>query len=454
MRAAIYARISNDPTGRAAGVQRQQIDCRGLVERNGWELVEVFVDNDVSATTGRRPAFEAMIDRVERGDFDVIVTWHLDRLYRRPRELEHLIELVEGGALGGGIRTVTAGDVDLNTASGRLVTRMLVDVSKHEVERTQERLVAMNRHAAAQGRRVGGRRAFGYETTGEIRELEAAVYRELVDRVLNGEALRSLVLELNGRGVLTAAAKPWSMRALRDVLRNPRYAGKRTYRGTVVADADWPPLVDPAQHRRLVSLLNDPARRSSPGPARRRYLAGIARCGECGTPLRSMRAGGSSAYGCPPTTGGGCGGVRVVADPLEELVRAAVFDVLADHRVADALGAALADEESTAVLAALADVDQRLTAIADVFASGEIDRGQMVRATEALRARRDVLQRKVRPSFPPLAIAAPAIAAERWGTDVDFRHDLTAAMFEVIVNRAPVPGRNVFAPDRVELRPL
>jgi len=272
VRAAIYARISNDPTGKAAGVQRQEADCRDLVTRQSWDLVDVFVDNDVSAVNGRRPAFEAMVDKVRAGDLDAVVTWHVDRLYRRPRELEDLIELVEHGALPGGVRTVTAGDVDLNTASGRLVARMLVDVSKHEVERTQERLKAMNRHQAAKGRRVGGRRAFGYETDGRtVRESEAAVWRELAERVLAGEPIRGLTVELNSRGVLTAGGSRWSQRGLRDVLLNPRYRGDRTYKGEVVAPADWPPLIDRDRHLNLVALLNDPTRRTSPGPAATRW---------------------------------------------------------------------------------------------------------------------------------------------------------------------------------------
>jgi hypothetical protein len=39
-RAAIYCRISSDPTGEAAGVKRQEADCRKLAE--GLEVVQVL----------------------------------------------------------------------------------------------------------------------------------------------------------------------------------------------------------------------------------------------------------------------------------------------------------------------------------------------------------------------------------------------------------------------------
>lgn len=70
--AAVYARISDDTEGRAAGVGRQTEDCLALAERLGWELspLSPFIDNDISASTrssARRPAFESLIELVEAG---------------------------------------------------------------------------------------------------------------------------------------------------------------------------------------------------------------------------------------------------------------------------------------------------------------------------------------------------------------------------------------------------
>ncbi len=48
-RAAIYARISDDRTSDAAGVTRQEQDCRALALSRGWTVVDLFVDNDISA---------------------------------------------------------------------------------------------------------------------------------------------------------------------------------------------------------------------------------------------------------------------------------------------------------------------------------------------------------------------------------------------------------------------
>ena len=51
--AAIYCRISSDKTGKSAGVERQQSDCRVMADRLGLSVQHVLVDNDISAYSGK-----------------------------------------------------------------------------------------------------------------------------------------------------------------------------------------------------------------------------------------------------------------------------------------------------------------------------------------------------------------------------------------------------------------
>lgn len=55
----MYCRISDDRTGLKAGVGRQEEDCRAIASRKSWGIGEVYIDNDVSAWSGRiRPRHE------------------------------------------------------------------------------------------------------------------------------------------------------------------------------------------------------------------------------------------------------------------------------------------------------------------------------------------------------------------------------------------------------------
>ena len=53
-----------------------------------------YVDPSISAFSGKpRPHYAEMLEAVRAGEIDRIICWKLDRLYRRPRELEDLIDL-------------------------------------------------------------------------------------------------------------------------------------------------------------------------------------------------------------------------------------------------------------------------------------------------------------------------------------------------------------------------
>src|ERR1039458_154791 len=99
--AAIYTRISDDRTGSHLGVTRQREDCEALAQRLGWPASDYYEDNDLSAYSGKpRPEYRRMLDDLRSGRIDAIVAWHPDRLYRSPRDLEELIDLIDArGAL-------------------------------------------------------------------------------------------------------------------------------------------------------------------------------------------------------------------------------------------------------------------------------------------------------------------------------------------------------------------
>ena len=159
--AAIYCRISRDREGAGLGVDRQEADCRDLAERLGWEIAAVFVDNDISAYSGApRPQYRTMLDDVRAGKIRGVIAWHPDRLYRRAVDLEEFVTIAEAHALP--VQTVTAGTVDLSTASGRMVARMLGAAAQHEVDHARERSRRAKAQAAVDGRYRGGPRPYGY----------------------------------------------------------------------------------------------------------------------------------------------------------------------------------------------------------------------------------------------------------------------------------------------------
>src|SRR5262245_50873889 len=118
-RAGIYARISkkddDDGEGGSLGVQRQRDDCGAEATRRGWEVVDVYIDDDKSAYSGKpRPDYTRLCDDLKSGVIDAVIVWDVDRLHRSPRELEDFVTLIE--ATGAVVASVSGGDYDLETA--------------------------------------------------------------------------------------------------------------------------------------------------------------------------------------------------------------------------------------------------------------------------------------------------------------------------------------------------
>ena len=76
-------------------------DCRRLAEQVGWPIAQEYVDNDLSAYSGkRRPAYQQMLTDLADGLRDAVICYHVDRLTRRPVELEHFVATVDAAGCG------------------------------------------------------------------------------------------------------------------------------------------------------------------------------------------------------------------------------------------------------------------------------------------------------------------------------------------------------------------
>lgn len=304
MRAGIYARISLDAAGDALGVKRQVDLCRELAERKGWDVAEVYADNDQSASTGKdRPAYLRMLADLEAGNIGAVLVYAIDRLTRRPVELENFIDLVERH----GVELANvAGDVDLSTIQGRLTARIMGSVARAEAENIGKRVRDQKLQRAMSGVPHKGRhRLYGYDSEWNVIEAEAGIVREAFKRRASGESTTAIARDFIARGVTGINGKPLSHGVLVRYLQTHTYAGKVTFKGEVVADSIYPALTDPDTFNAAqANIAND-----SKGTNARKYLlSGILLCRYCLSPMKGNPS--NHMYRCS-TTYGGCGRLSV-----------------------------------------------------------------------------------------------------------------------------------------------
>jgi site-specific DNA recombinase len=123
LRAVIYTRVSQDRNGIGRSVTDQERECRVVCEREGWQVISVFCDNDRSASryaTKSRPEFAQVLDLIDSGGYDVLVTWEASRA---TRDLKVYTQLAERCAIAGVLWCYSGSTHDLRTRDGQIQDR-------------------------------------------------------------------------------------------------------------------------------------------------------------------------------------------------------------------------------------------------------------------------------------------------------------------------------------------
>ncbi|GAA3727615.1 recombinase family protein [Streptomyces tremellae] len=472
-RAVIYVRISQDRAGSHLGVKRQHEDCEALAERNGWDVVELYVDNDLSAYSGKpRPRYRRMLADLEDGAATVVIAWHTDRLHRSPTELEEYIDISE--RRGVNTHTCQAGPIDLSTPSGRMTARILGAVARHESEHKGERVARARQQKAEAGQWAGGIRPFGWgvptgeivkrtitrvddETGEEIEEEvevpvlnmnkavpeEAAALNEGVDILLGGGSLNSWLKWLTNKGFTTTRGNPITSMEARDMLRRPRNAGISVYRGKEVGRGQWDVIIPEPKFRAVVAILNDPTRRTSPGN-KVKYLGSlIYRCGQpgCNETTICTKSGGAKhvGYRCVTRHGGSRRG-----DKTDEYVIDLIIDRLSKPDAADLLTPTDNGIDVAALQEESEQIRRRLTDTAAAFGAGQITLPQFTEASTVAQTQLESVNKQLARAATkdPLVglVGAPDVRKAWEALDLPQQRAVLRALLEVTILPAR-PGR-------------
>jgi DNA invertase Pin-like site-specific DNA recombinase len=445
----VYLRISEDRTGEQLGVVRQRQDCEELCRSKGWTPVE-YVDNDTSASNGkRRKDYERMLTDIRDGTIGAVVAWDLDRLHRRPIELESFMALADEKHLA--LATVS-GDVDLSTAQGRLVARLKGSVAAHEGEHRKARQLRAARQRADQGV-PNWSKAFGY--LGDTRQLDprtAPLVKQAYADVLAGASLAGICRQWNADGVRTVTGRAWSVEVLTKFMRKPRNAGLRAYKGEIVGTGTWPALVDESMWRAAQAVLDAPGRSPGRKAVRRHLLTGVALCGKCGHTLAgSYRADGRIVYVCKA-----CHGVSILADNVEPIVYRVVAGRLAMPDAVDLLKAEQHDTAGAELLRTqratlLAELDNIGIERADGLLTGKQAKIATDRITEKIAAveARQHDQERLR-VFDGIPLGTTEVADAIAGLSPDRLRAVLAVLATITVAPVGKSGK-IFNPERVQV---
>lgn len=288
-RAMIYRRVSTDEQaehGHSLAAQEQL--CRERAAADGLPVEADYCDDGYSGATLERPAMQQLLREMQRGD--VIYCYRLDRLSRSVEDVAMLMRLCQ--QCGATVRPLV-GAADLGNSLGRAFVGIQAVFGQLERETLAER-VAMGMRRRIESGRPFPCRPYGYRREAgvqawEIVPAEAEIVRDIARLRLGGLGYHSICRRLDERGLPPPRGQRfWHSNTIAQILRNPAYVGRLTYKGRHVPDVAIPAILDEAIWARL-QALNNARRRHRTWEGTDYLLSGLVWCGRCGCRMGPYR---------------------------------------------------------------------------------------------------------------------------------------------------------------------
>jgi hypothetical protein len=239
------------------------------------------------------------------------------------------------------------------------------------------------------------------------------------------------------------------------MLRSGRISGQRDHDGEIVAPAEWPAIITPAETAQIRARLADPERKTN--KAGRRYmLGGLLVCSHCGEKLVARpRAGGQRRYACAKGPGfAGCGKTYINADQVEQFVVDAVL-----HRVDAPEVAAVADgrpaDPDVQPLYAQLDADKaQLEELAAAYGRKEFSMAEWKAARAPIEQRMTGTRRQLsrvtrRSTLEPFIGKGTQLRADWSSLDLSQQHAIVAAIVDHVTVGPGRRGYNRFDESRL-----
>ncbi len=174
MKALCYGRVS---TERDQSPDAQVNELERYCNARGWTIANTIVDHGYSGGTDKRPGLQELMWLVRSRKVDILVVTKLDRL---ARSLKHLVGLLDELTSLGVIFISIHDQIDLTTATGRLMTNILGSFAEFERSLVRERTLLGLAYAKSQGKVLGRPQLHDPNMILKLR-MQGLTYREIAN---------------------------------------------------------------------------------------------------------------------------------------------------------------------------------------------------------------------------------------------------------------------------------
>ena len=232
-RAVIYTRVSSERQAAEdrVSIDAQEADCRAYCEQHGYSVTAVYVDKDKyrsrkklvqpSGQRKDRPQYQAMLKAARAGEFDVIIAWKEDRLYRGMYAAMPFSEMLDEMGKRIGVELV-------KETFDRKMLGIKAALGKIESDNIRERMIMGRKARLERGEVPGGDQViYGYQRDNKrlvINKDEALWVRKIYGWYLSHESNAQMRRRLNTSDAPTRKGGRWSESTIENILTCEAYA--------------------------------------------------------------------------------------------------------------------------------------------------------------------------------------------------------------------------------------
>lgn len=281
IKAVIYARYSSH-NQREESIEGQVRECQDFAARNDMTIIGEYVDRAISGKTDNRADFQRMIKDSEKGHFQAVIVYAIDRFARnRYDSANYKMRLRKNG-----VKVYYAKQSIPDTPEGIILESVMEGYAEYYSENLSIHIKRGMHENALQCKSTGGGIALGYRIGAnkeyEIDPAGAKIVREVFQLYADGSSTTEICKYCNEKGYRTSRGAEFNKNSLRTMLQNEKYIGVYRYKDIIVENG-VPPIIDKQLFDRVQARFKtNYAARARKKAVADYLLTGKIFCGHCG----------------------------------------------------------------------------------------------------------------------------------------------------------------------------
>ncbi|KKU90279.1 MAG: Recombinase [Microgenomates group bacterium GW2011_GWA1_48_10] len=276
-----YCRKSTDEKEKQVlSIESQIAELKEFASKENLNIVCFLTESRTAKNLGR-PIFEEVIQRIEKGEANAILSWHPDRLARNSVDGGKLIYLLDTGKL-----------LDLkfptfwfdNTPQGKFMLSIAFGQSKYYIDNLSENVKRSNRQKLRKGI-LPNKAPYGYLNEPRLRTIEidqtkSKIVKKAFELFAKGESSIADVSRFFQKfGITRYNGKMLHLDTVKRILSNKFYIGIINFGGEAY-EGTHKLFIPHALFNKVQEIIKA---REHPKPRRNNFtFLGLAKCAECG----------------------------------------------------------------------------------------------------------------------------------------------------------------------------